>query len=229
MTAVVVAGAAVHDAALDTLARGSRTFWLASLFLPTDRRLDAAVLYALCRRVDDTADDAASPTEAWAGLAALDAWIDRGGDPTCDAAREVMARRRIDPQLAHELVEGVRSDTGLVRVANDRELLRYCYRVASTVGLMMCGVLGVTDPAALPFAIDLGVAMQLTNIARDVAEDARLGRVYLPADRLRALGAGVEPAEVLASREPVRRVVADLLALADRYYASADHGMRAIP
>ncbi|MCA9657093.1 MAG: squalene/phytoene synthase family protein, partial [Myxococcales bacterium] len=99
-----------------------------------------------------------------------------------------------------------------------------------TVGLMMCGVIGVDDPAALPFAVDLGLGMQLTNICRDVAEDAERGRIYLPAARLRA--AGIDPQTVLdgtVDRRLLGRVVGDLLGLAERYYASADRGMRYIP
>ena len=94
----------------------------------------------------------------------------------------------------------------------------------------MCGVLGVTDKQALPFAIDLGVAMQLTNICRDVREDAGRGRVYLPATRLRA--AGIDPERLPTGdidRAKLAGVVRDLLALAERYYASADDAMRHIP
>jgi phytoene synthase len=217
--------------ALEVLAKGSRSFSFAGWFLPPERRADAAVLYAFCRLVDDTADDAPSPEVARAGLAELDGALDgrAARHPVVNAALEVSHRRGIDLRYCHELIEGVRTDTEVVRIEDDRALLRYCYRVASTVGLMMCGVLGVTAREALPYAIDLGVGMQLTNIARDVAEDARLGRVYLPATRLRAQGGGTEPQEVARSPEAVRPVVADLLVLADRYYESAEHGLRFIP
>jgi phytoene synthase len=125
---------------------------------------------------------------------------------------------------------GPSSGSAVAPPSDDDELLRYCYRVASTVGLMMCAVLGVREPSAFPHAVDLGVAMQLTNICRDVREDARMGRVYLPASRLEA--AGLTPDDLLqdrVDREALARVVADLLHLADRYYASADAGMRWIP
>ena len=84
----------------------------------------------------------------------------------------------VSRQVAIELILGVRSDAGDVEVKNDPELLRYCYRVAGTVGLMMCGVIGVRERSAFPFALDLGIAMQLTNISRDVAEDARIGQGF---------------------------------------------------
>jgi len=113
---------------------------------------------------------------------------------------------------------------------SDRELIRYCYRVAGTVGLMMSPVLGVGGDRARPHAVDLGVAMQLTNICRDVAEDAERGRTYLPERRLRR--AGTTPQALLegeADREAVSEVVRDLLELADDYYESGRAGMQFIP
>ncbi|MEO0603436.1 MAG: squalene/phytoene synthase family protein, partial [Myxococcota bacterium] len=124
----------------------------------------------------------------------------------------------------------VLGDLDLVRVADDAELFRYGYGVAGTVGLLMCGVLGVEDEAAYARAVDLGIAMQITNICRDVKEDAVRGRVYLPADRLRA--AGVDPeALVTGEADPaaVASVVGDLFEVADQFYQSGDECLRAIP
>lgn len=224
--------ALVVQESVRVLATHGRSFRLASFFLPADRRGAAAVIYAFCRAVDDAMDEAPSPREGLEALEALEAELreERPPRPLVAAFLEICRSRGVPLGAAFELIEGVRSDVGEVLVADDRGLLRYCYRVAGTVGLMMCGVLGVTDPRALAHAVDLGVGMQLTNICRDVAEDARMGRVYLPGDRLQAaggshealLGDGPDPA-------PVRAVVADLLALAERYYRSADLGMRYIP
>jgi phytoene synthase len=216
---------------LDVLARGSLSFSFAGWFLPEDRRVDAARLYSFCRHVDDLADEAPDPAAARSALDELAAQL-RGERPRREMAaamEDLFARRGVDRGAALCLIEAVASDLELVRVADDRQLLRYAYGVAGTVGLMMCGVLGVTDPVARRHAIDLGVAMQLTNICRDVAQDAGMDRVYLPADRLAAAGCGGSPAEVLASREAVQRVVTDVLGLAERYYTSADHGLRFIP
>lgn len=213
------------------LAKGSKSFSFAGWFLPDEQRDDAALLYAFCRYVDDVADEALDPFQARAGLDAVEAEL-LGQVPPSPFLRDVLTMfemRRINRRHAVELVHGVASDLSEVRVADDRELIRYCYRVASTVGLMMCGVLGVHDPRALPYAIDLGVGMQLTNICRDVAEDARNDRVYLPAARLERWGVEPTPRGVLASPEGISRVVADLLDHADRYYASARSGMRFIP
>jgi phytoene synthase len=210
----------------------ARTFWWASRLLPRPVRDDAAVVYAFCRLVDDTGDETRDVTRAALALEALSKEV--GGEavarPVVAEFLAVARRREVPVRAATELIAGVRSDLGVVRVADDGELLRYCYRVASTVGLMMCAVLGVRRREALPHAVDLGIAMQLTNIARDVAEDAGRGRVYLPADRLRRVG--VDPESLVggsARRDGVARVVADVLALADRYYRSADGGMRDIP
>jgi phytoene synthase len=219
------------DEAVRVLAAGSRSFHFASLFLPADRRGDAALLYAFCRHVDDVADEASDAATARAALQALVAELvgERSPGPLITAVRALFARRGIDVVHALDLIDAVASDLGQVRVADDGELVRYGYGVAGTVGLMMCGVLGVDDPDALPHAVDLGVAMQITNICRDVAEDARLGRVYLPASRLGEHGVLGTPSAVLGASGPVAVVVGDLLALADRYYRSAEDGLRYIP
>lgn len=215
-----------------TLAVGSRSFSFAARFLSRSRRLDAAVVYAFCRTVDDLADEATDQKRARRQLSLLreDLRASQPAIPIVGAFREVAERRRIDVDAAVLLVDGVTSDLVRVRVEDDEELIRYCYMVAGTVGVMMCGVLGVEDDRALPFAIDLGIAMQITNICRDVAEDAARGRVYLPEHRLAATG---ESSQALvtgrADRGRIAGVVCSLLDLAEEYYASADAGMRYIP
>ncbi len=214
------------------LSKHARSFRWASRFLPADNRDDAAIVYAFCRLVDDLADDATDVERAHADLNQVECEL-RGEEamrPLVAAFLEVAARRGMDVRSAHELIAGVRSDLDAVQVASDAQLLRYCYRVAGTVGLMMCSILGVDDAKGHPHAIDLGVAMQLTNICRDVLEDAGRGRTYLPADRLRAVG--VEPRDLLAGtadRAAMATVVRDLLQVAEEYYRSADIGMRYIP
>ena len=215
-----------------TLAAGSKSFNMASRFMAPAQRNDAAALYAFCRMVDDAADDAPSTAVADASLTAIEdeLWGRRSPTTFMGHFLAVADRRRIDLQHAQNLIDGVRSDLSDVLVADDRALLRYCYQVASTVGLMMCGVLGVRDRIALPFAVDLGVAMQLTNICRDVKEDAGLGRVYLPRGRLQAVG--VKQEDLLTGnvdRAALATVVSDILTLADAYYRSADAGLRYIP
>lgn len=219
-----------------TLARHARTFALAGWFLPPDRLDEAAVVYAFCRLVDDTIDEAAAPEAGQAALAAIERELTGAAParPLVACYCDLLAGWGISPAVARALIAGVRADAGPVRLDDDAALIRYCYQVAGTVGLMMCGVIGAHDPEARPFALDLGIAMQLTNIARDVAEDARMGRVYLPATRL--LAAGTSQAAVLAgagadagTRAAVATTVLELLKVADRYYASAAGGMRFIP
>ncbi|MCY0993028.1 phytoene/squalene synthase family protein [Nannocystis sp. ILAH1] len=215
-----------------TLARHARTFDLAGWFLPAERLDEAAVVYAFCRLVDDVVDLAQAPGEGLAAVEAIEAELAGTAEarPLVACYRDLLAGWGVPLQVAHELIAGVRADAGPVALPDDAALLRYCYQVAGTVGLMMCGVIGARDPLASPFALDLGIAMQLTNIARDVAEDAARGRVYLPANRLDF--AGTSPEALLAGtagREAVAGVVLDVLALAERYYASADAGMRFIP
>lgn len=211
-----------------TLAVHARSFRWGSFFLPADCRDEAAVVYAFCRLIDDLVDEQGDVAEVRAIRAEL------GGQaparPLVAAFQQIAIRAPVVIPAAQELITGVEGDAGVVRFHDDAELLRYCYRVAGTVGLMMCGVLGVNDPRAWPHAIDLGVGMQLTNICRDVAEDAARGRVYLPATRL--IAAGTTPEALLAGdadRAAVKRVVADLLALAERYYQSGIDGYAWIP
>ncbi|MCB9705712.1 MAG: phytoene/squalene synthase family protein [Myxococcales bacterium] len=216
----------------EVLAKYARTFDLAGAFLPPARLDDAAVVYAFCRLVDDAIDEAPELAVGLAEVAAIEAEL-RGEAPARPLVAGLVAladARGIELRVFEELIAGVRADASEVRIADDRGLVRYCYRVAGTVGLMMCGVVGIAEREALPFAIDLGIGMQITNICRDVAEDAGRGRIYLPASRLRA--AGVDPATLLDGTVDRRRlaiVVGDLLALAERYYASADRGMAYIP
>jgi len=210
----------------------SRSFSLAARFLPAPCRDDAAVVYAFCRMVDDLADEGGDAEAATLQLDALTTELQGQAPPRplVAAVLDITSRRNIDIDIAAALIEGCRSDLHKVQMCDQAALLRYCYQVAGTVGLMMCGVLGVTDPKALPFAIDLGVGMQLTNICRDVAEDAARGRIYLPIDQLQAYG--VAPEALLtgqASREGVAQTVCAMLSVADVYYDSAWSGLHYIP
>ena len=236
-------------AAQKALHHHGRTFALASHLLPPDSRDDAAVLYALCRLCDDLADEAPDPVQARVhlealldhlrGLAAghtlpdltLDRTLDLAGSGALVRAWVGISRARSIPLYPLEaLIAGVLTDTEPVTVQDDAELLRYCYRVAGTVGLLMCGVLDVRSPDALPLAVDLGIAMQLTNICRDVLEDAQRGRVYLPATRLHEAGTHSEAVRTgQADPEAVARVVRPLLRMADERYARGEQGLAYLP
>ncbi|RME21610.1 MAG: phytoene/squalene synthase family protein [Deltaproteobacteria bacterium] len=222
----------VSDSPQAVLAHHGRSFWLAARVLSPDQRQEAAILYAFCRHVDDLVDEADDPTRASEGLASIRAELrgETAPRPVVAAARRLVVRRGVPMHALLDLVDGVQGDLGAVAVADDRELLRYCYRVAGAVGLAMCPIIGVHDPQAAAFAVDLGVGMQITNICRDVLEDAERHRCYLPQARL--LAAGTSQAALLsgaASPTAVASVVRDLLTLADCYYDSAERGMAAIP
>ncbi len=218
------------------LAARARSFRWASAFLSATQRGRVADLYAFCRAVDDLADAQGVTPEAKQDLDRLHKALaaEPNGQSLWPEAylwfRELCLDCGIEFQVVQELIDGMISDLGVVRMPSDADLIRYCYQAAGTVGLMMCSVLGVRDPRALGRAVDLGIAMQLTNISRDVLEDAQASRVYLPADRLRA--AGVEPEQLIQGRANARGVslvVNDVLALADVYYRSADEGMSFLP
>jgi phytoene synthase len=220
------------------LAHHAKSFRWASWFLPRQMRLDASIVYAFCRLVDDAVDDAKSPADGRRKLLSISEHLrgDGSKDDLITAYREVADRRGFGLGPAWGLIAGAESDLGIVKVRDDAELLTYCYRVAGTVGLMMCGILGVTSAAARAHAVQLGVAMQLTNICRDVREDADLGRIYLPESRLRQedpTNAALGPGSLLdlsgRRRRAVAGVVLGLIADSERVYALASQGFRYIP
>ena len=213
------------------LAAKGRTFHWARHFLGKIHAARATRLYGFCRHLDDLADEAPSPETARANLTAASRAIASGesADPVLRDGLRLMMECRIAPAIALELIEGLVSDLDPVRIPDEAALLRYAYRVAGTVGVMMCGVLDVHSPAAYSHAVDLGIAMQLTNICRDIAEDAALGRRYLPASMIGDVGPEelILPAKGLRPR--LRECVAALLEKADHYYASGEAGLSYLP
>lgn len=213
------------------LARHGRSFHFASRFLGREHAGRAARLYAFCRRVDDIADcsaDRGAARERLTGIA-RDLALDRRTDPLVADLLELADSTRLSVAAAQELVAGVRSDVGRVELWDADDLLRYSYRVAGTVGLMMCAVLDAHDIRARPFAIDLGIAMQLTNVARDVIEDARAARRYLPGvwiDHASPEDIARAPARL---HEPLRAGVRRILRLAEIYYDSGESGLVYLP
>ncbi|MEZ5581514.1 MAG: phytoene/squalene synthase family protein [Candidatus Competibacteraceae bacterium] len=214
-----------------TLKQHGKSFHWAGVLLAPEQAHHAAVLYAFCRTADDLAD-ATDPDTARAGLTAIRQALAQGvsADPTVSAFLRLAAAQQLPMMPAQVLIDTLINDVDAVRLQTWDELLRYAYGVASTVGILMCGVLGVRDSAALPFAIDLGIAMQLTNIARDVLEDAARDRVYLPQE---ATPISLNPHRLMAgdaaTRDAAHNVIQQVLQRADGYYRSADQGMRYLP
>ncbi len=169
----------------------SRTFHLAARLLPSDKRLAVQALYAFCRATDDVVDQML-PEEDGAWLLAQ--WQKRlatsvhAYDPVPLAWADTQTRYRIPHGYVHQLIEGIGRDLSQTRYQTFAELADYCYGVASTVGLMVMHIVEFQDEAALPYAVKLGVALQLTNILRDVGTDWQTGRLYLPLDELAEYG-----------------------------------------
>lgn len=214
------------------MARHARTFYWASRLMPAAQRRDIESLYAFCRYIDDTADESDSPDATSAALTKIEEDLMHGASdlPPVREFLAVARRRRIDVDCGILLVRGAASDRGAVRIADEGELLRYSYRVASTVGLMFSAIVDVHGRNALAHAIDLGLAMQLTNIARDVVEDFHRDRIYLPRTWIdpERVAVAITTRDAAARRE-TRAAIVRLVRLAGTYYRSADAGMRYLP
>jgi phytoene synthase len=222
--------AGVSTQAMASLSANGKTFYWASFFLGKDKAALAALLYSGCRQLDDIADNNSRDKEAIRrALTTIQLEISQTDTADIHSVsalfRHLIDAHGVDTAAVMSLIDGMIQDTALVELTDQQALDRYCYRVAGTVGIMMCSVLGVRDVEALPFAIDLGIAMQLTNISRDVLEDAGIGRRYLPVDI---------PVESLAgasvdTREQVASVIDLQLERAERFYESGIAGLTYLP
>ncbi len=215
------------------LKEGSHSFFAASLLLPSEYAEPITALYAFCREADDAIDLADDPSN---GLLALSTRLRRlyDGKPDNSSAdrafSEVVREYAIPYTLPAALLEGFAWDVGGRRYQTMSDTYAYATRVAGTVGAMMAILMGVRRTEVLSRACDLGVAMQLTNIARDVGEDARNGRIYMPADRLVANGVNVDAWQKNpVNNAGIRATVAELLAAADNLYARSEWGISQLP
>ena len=236
MTSLALVARAPAEVARATIAHHSKSFALASRLLGTRLRDQTSVVYTWCRRADDAIDDGTHD-----GAAVLErlcreldeAYAGTARDPVLAAFGNTLRERRIPNHYPEELLAGMAMDVRGMTYQTVDELIGYAWRVAGVVGLMMTHVFGVTDESALVHAAHLGIAMQLTNVCRDVAEDWARGRLYLPDELLAAHGAAALADELngplpRSARIPIAGAVAELLALADRYYRSGDRGVSAL-
>ncbi|MEC8205171.1 MAG: squalene/phytoene synthase family protein [Pseudomonadota bacterium] len=218
-----------------SLAANGKSFHWAHRFLGQRMGSDAASLYAFCRLLDDMADGDIENGPARLAAIRADLIAGReGADPAFLAFLPLMREKRFPPDVLVALIDGLIEDQAEeVALADEAALLRYAYRVAGTVGLLMCHVLDCHVPAARAHAIDLGIAMQLTNIARDILEDAGMNRRYVPGDWV----GHASPAEIrAAAKAPDSMLARDvtaaagrLLDLAETFYASGARGYRYLP
>jgi phytoene synthase len=231
MTALVLA-ADDRLACREWIRHHSKSFYLSSLLLPARVRQGSWALYAFCRRADDAVDESAE-----GGMRRVEALRRRlaavyegraPDDPIDRAFALVVQTHQIPRALPEALLAGMEMDARGHRYESDDDLLTYCFRVASTVGLMMTRIMGCSDDLAYTRAADLGIAMQMTNIARDVGEDARRGRVYLPRSLLAQFGVG-DVVNASTASPALREAVKALLARAEAHYRAADLGVPLLP
>ncbi len=217
------------------LATSGESFFWARRFLGKKMGHDAAVLYSFCRVLDDMADG--DLPDGFEHLSAIQASLEKGewNDHALLRHHAPMVNEyNLPKDVIASLVEGLMDDQAdEVLLPDEESLIQYAYKVAGTVGLLMCEILNNSDPKAKPHAVDLGIAMQLTNIARDVVEDARMGRRYLPGTWVD----NMSPEDILdAALDPygpdgvqITRAVERLLDLAESYYASGRAGLAYLP
>jgi len=229
------------DQAETSIRHGSQSFAMASRLLGRSVRADTLLLYAWCRHCDDAVDGqihghAAQPVpdpDARLDLVRAQTRAALSGQPAegpFASLAQVVARHDIPRVHPFELIDGFAMDVRGRRYHKIEETLDFCYHAAGVVGVMMAMVMGVRDRRALDHASDLGIAFQLTNIARDVVEDARAGRCYLPVEMRAARGLAAEADLTDPAAWPAaHKVACDLLHVAERYYASGRAGLAYVP
>jgi len=227
------------DQAETALAQNGRTFHWARRFLGPAQGHNAATLYSLCRLLDDMADG--DIKQGPQRLAVIDQDVrfmrddnaHSARDPAFAAYQPFLNEHNISLSALSHLIEGLLLDQNAVALNTEDELVRYGYYVAGTVGLMMCPLIGCHDETAHAFAVDMGIAMQLTNIARDVLEDAHMGRRYLPATWVDGLSSG-DIAKAAQTQDEakiilVKQAVEKTINLAETYYQSGFAGLSYLP
>jgi 15-cis-phytoene synthase len=207
-------------------ARSGSSFYYSFLFLPPERRRAITALYAFCREVDDIVDEVTEPDVARAKLAWWRgeigaAYAGTPRHPVSRALQPVVAAFGLPEEHFQAVIDGMAMDLERNRYLDFAELERYCHRVAGVVGLMSAEIFGYTDARTRAYAHDLGIAFQLTNIVRDVGEDARRGRIYLPQQEFARHG--VTAAALLAGKDDAgfRALMTDQVARARRWYGQA--------
>ena len=214
--------------------RHAKSFYFASHVLPRQKRMAAYALYAFCRYVDNVVDDIPVEGTAAPSISRIDEVREQldfvyaqspSMHPRLLAFRETVCAFQIPKELFLDLLRGAKMDLTVQRYATFSELEEYCYRVASTVGLMMARVLGFADDRALVYARHLGTAMQLTNILRDVDEDFQRGRIYLPAEEMHRFGVTDRHLRDHVADEQWDRFMRYQIARARQFYAMAEPGI----
>ncbi|MFX1416719.1 MAG: phytoene/squalene synthase family protein [Promethearchaeota archaeon] len=225
-----------YDFCMDLFSLHAKSFHFASRYLDSEQRRSTAALYSFCRLADDYADEIDLPkAKLEKELEHLDDIIDRMADgevfrhPILHAFGDTMIRYEIPARYLHELVEGVRMDVNLTEVKTVKELDSYCYHVASTVGILMCHVWGAEGRETLQRAADLGHAMQITNILRDIKEDYLNQRIYIPAETRKDFRVRKADFEATEPSANLKWLIQHEIGRARSLYARAEIGIRDLP
>ena len=212
------------------LKKKSKSFYFASIFLSSENFNNCAVLYSFCRQIDDIADNKNYNKQK--RLNSILKSIKNINNPNCkldESIKILISSNIIDKDCLMELVKGVLLDTKKkIHLSNMASLINYAYFVAGTVGIMMAKVLSNTHPYSYRYAVDLGIAMQLTNIIRDIIEDARIGRVYLPKSWIKITPKKILNRTVNTERD-INKTTKKIYNLAEVYYKSAFKGIAFLP
>ncbi|MES2830462.1 MAG: phytoene/squalene synthase family protein [Pseudomonadota bacterium] len=226
-----------------TIKQGSKSFAKAAMLFDRETRQSVTMLYAWCRHCDDVIDGQTlghdSTLQTTAQMQAQLSQLQQETQRICDghdsdipafaALKKVVDKHGLSRQHLFELLEGFALDATDARFVTLDDTLRYCYHVAGVVGLMMAQIMGVRDQEVMHRATDLGIAFQLTNIARDVVDDLRIGRCYLPQEWLTRMHIPLERIDSFEHRAALHELACELVALAEQYYVSARIGMAQLP
>ena len=213
----------------------AKSFYFAAKFLPKEKQRAVYPIYAFCRHVDDEIDETGEGNQLQA-IRAVENWksglqkiyagtMDDGQNLVLIAWEDLLKTYKIPKNLPLDLMQGVLMDTQIKRYETFTELYVYCYRVASTVGLMSSEILGYADDKALEYAEAMGIAMQLTNILRDVKEDAAIGRIYLPQEDLKKFDVSEEQISAGEMSENFIRLMRFQIARARDFYRTGEKGI----
>ena len=203
-----------------------KSFYWASFFLPKKNRIAASRLYSICRYLDDVADNSKLDTSSQ-----IKNIFNQIKENESSEINIFFKKNNINLGILKDLIDGLISDQQNVRVTDEKELIDYSYKVAGTVGLMMLPIINTKDAEARKHAIDLGIAMQLTNIARDVYEDAKMNRLYLPKEWLGQVSVSdlIDNKLDHQKKRLIELSIKNLIELSDKFYANGFSGMKFIP
>ena len=203
-----------------------KSFYWASFFLPKKNRIAASRLYSICRYLDDVADNSKLDTSS-----EIKNIFNQIKENESSEINIFFKKNNINLGILKDLIDGLISDQQNVRVTDEKELINYSYNVAGTVGLMMLPIINTKDAEARKHAIDLGIAMQLTNIARDVYEDAKMNRLYLPKEWLGQVSISdlIDNKLDDQKKKLIELSIKNLIELSDKFYANGFSGMKFIP